>query len=370
METWSTYQQKELANRLLLRVKSLAAAIAGKYGRRPVIMEVCGTHTVALSRTGLRSLLAGCIDLRSGPGCPVCVTAPEEIDYMLFLARQPGVIIATFGDMVRVPGSMGSLEKAKIEGYQIQVCYSPREAVTLARSNPDREIIFLGIGFETTAPAVGLAVKEAAVLRLKNFTIYSAHKLVPPALASLAGDPELKLDGLLLPGHVSAIVGRWAFTFLAKEYNLPAAIAGFEALDILGALLELLVQIQEGEAQVINAYPRVVSEKGNPKAQEILREVFSLAPSNWRGLGLIPLSGLKLNNAYQAFDATRRWPLAIRPSPPPEGCRCGSVLKGLSLPTQCPLFGRHCTPLRPVGPCMVSSEGSCAAYYRYSRKAG
>ncbi|QGP91084.1 Hydrogenase maturation factor HypD [Neomoorella glycerini] len=370
METWSTNHQKELTARLLVRVKSLAAAIAGKLGRRPVIMEVCGTHTVALARTGLRSLLAGCIDLRSGPGCPVCVTAPEEIDYMLCLARQPGVIIATFGDMVRVPGSSGSLEKARIEGCQIQVCYSPREAVTLARSNPDREVVFLGIGFETTAPAVGLAVKEAAALSLKNFSIYSAHKLVPPALATLAADPDLKLDGLLLPGHVSAILGRRAFTFLAREYNLPAAIAGFDALDILGALLELLLQIQKGEAQVNNAYPRVVSETGNHKAQEILREVFSLAPANWRGLGLIPLSGLKLNTAYEAFDASHRWRLELKPAPPPAGCLCGSVLKGLCLPPQCALFGRRCTPLRPVGPCMVSSEGSCAAYYRYAREAG
>ncbi|MGI9861657.1 hydrogenase formation protein HypD [Moorella naiadis] len=374
MEAWHPDHHKDpaknLAGRLLARLKILAAAIAGQCGRRLVIMEVCGTHTVALARTGLRNLLAGYIDLRSGPGCPVCVTAPEEIDYMLLLARQEGVIIATFGDMVRVPGSNDSLEKARMEGCQVRVCYSPREAVELARANPGKEVVFLGIGFETTAPAVGLAVKEAAALGLKNFSLHSVHKLVPPALAALAADPDLKLDGLLLPGHVSAILGRRAFNFLAAEYKLPAVVAGFEVLDILGALLELLLQIQQGKTQVGNAYPRVVSEGGNLKAQGILREVFALAPANWRGLGLIPQSGLKLNTAYQTFDATRRWPLELKPAPGPTGCRCDRVLKGLSLPTQCHLFGRSCTPLQPVGPCMVSSEGSCAAYYRYSRGAG
>lgn len=361
------YRQKELAARLLSKVKSLSQKIADKLGRRPIVMEVCGTHTVALGRTGLRSLLADYLDLRSGPGCPICVTAPEDIDYMLFLARQPGVIIGTFGDMLRVPGTNGSLEKAKTEGCQVQVCYSPREALDLARSKPEKEVVFLGIGFETTAPAVGLTVKEAFALGLKNFTLFNAHKLVPPALAALACDPELKLDGFLLPGHVSAILGRRAYAFLVEKYNLPAAIAGFEAIDILGALLELLVQIKKGEGQVINAYPRVVTETGNYKAQEILKEVFVPRTANWRGLGLIPESGLQLKAPYLEFDATRRWPLELKPVPPPPGCRCDNILKGRFLPPECPLFARQCTPLEPVGPCMVSSEGSCAAYYRYSR---
>lgn len=330
-------------------------------------MEVCGTHTVALGRTGLRSLLADYLDLRSGPGCPVCVTAAEDIDYMLLLARQPDVVVATFGDMLRVPGSYGSLEQSKAEGAQVQVCYSPREAVELAKSRPDKIVIFLGIGFETTAPLVALALKEAITGGVKNFLLYSLHKLVPPALNLLASDPELGLDGFILPGHVSAILGRKAFAFLAEKYNLPAAIAGFEPLDILGALMELLFLILKEEAQVINAYPRVVTEKGNLKAKEILEETFSPCSANWRGLGTIPESGLKLKGQYQDFEAQKRYPLEVKPSPPPAGCRCGAILKGLSLPTECPLFARRCTPTTPVGPCMVSSEGSCAAYYRYSR---
>ncbi|SMB98892.1 hydrogenase expression/formation protein HypD [Thermanaeromonas toyohensis ToBE] len=367
MKLWVLYRQRELGENVLAKVKALAREAADKLGRRPVIMEVCGTHTVALGRTGLRSLLADYLDLRSGPGCPVCVTAPEDIDYMLLLARQPDVVVATFGDMLRVPGSYGSLEQARAEGSQVQVCYSPREAVELAKSYPDKTVVFLGIGFETTAPAVALALKEAITEKLKNFLLYSAHKLVPPALSLLASDPELGLDGFILPGHVSAILGRQAFIFLAEKYNLPAAIAGFEPLDILGALMELLPLILRREAQVINAYPRVVTETGNQKAQKILEEIFSPHSANWRGLGIIPESGLKLKACYQDFEARERYPLEVRPSPPPAGCRCGAILKGLSLPPECPLFGRRCTPLTPVGPCMVSSEGSCAAYYRYSQ---
>lgn len=361
----NTPLSKELAVALLAKIKNLAAALADNLGRLPVIMEVCGTHTVALARTGLRSLLADYLDLRSGPGCPVCVTAPEEIDYMLALARQPKVIIATFGDMMRVPGSNGSLEKARIDGACIHICYSPREALTLAREHPEAEVVFLGIGFETTAPTVALAVKEAAALRLKNFTLYSAHKVVPPALDALIAEPNLKLDGLLLPGHVSAILGRRAFNFLAKKYKMPAVVAGFEVLDILGALLEILLMLQRGTWDVINAYPRVVTEEGNVKAQIIMREVFVLAPANWRGLGLIPLSGLQISPLYRNFDAARRWPMKFTPVPPPKGCVCGDILKGRHLPPECPLFGHRCTPVHPVGPCMVSSEGSCAAYFRY-----
>jgi len=331
-------------------------------------MEVCGTHTVALGRSGLRELLEDCLDLRSGPGCPVCVTAAEDIDYMILLARQPDVFVATFGDMLKVPGSYGSLEQSKAEGARIHVCYSPREAVELAKSYPDKIVIFLGIGFETTVPLVALALKEAMAAGLKNFVVYSAHKLVPPALSLLATDPELGLDGFILPGHVSAILGRQAFAFLAEKHHLPAAIAGFEPLDILGALMELILLILNGEPQVLNSYPRVVTEEGNLKAQEILQEVFYPCPANWRGLGSIPDSGLKLKKRYQDFDAQKRYPLEVKPSPPPPGCRCGDILKGLTLPTECPLFARRCTPATPVGPCMVSSEGSCAAYFRYSRR--
>lgn len=367
MEVWSSYRQKDLATRLLAKVKSLAREVADKLGRRPLIMEVCGTHTVALARSGLRSLLADCLDLRSGPGCPVCVTVPEDIDYMLLLARQPEVIIATFGDMLRVPGTGGSLEKAKREGSRVQVCYNPREALELALSHPEKEVVFLGIGFETTAPAIGLTVQEALGQGIRNFSVFSVHKLVPPALAALARDPELKLDGFILPGHVSAILGPQAYAFLSEEYNLPGAIAGFEVIDILGALLELLLQVRKREGKIINAYPRVVTPTGNRKAQQVLEEVFRPQAANWRGLGLIPDSGLYLKGPYAELDATRRWPLEIKPSRPPDGCRCGEILRGHCLPLECPLFAGQCTPWNPVGPCMVSSEGACAAYYRYAR---
>ncbi|MDN5347442.1 MAG: hydrogenase expression/formation protein HypD [Clostridia bacterium] len=368
MEVWAKYREAALGRGLAGKVRLQASRLAEKLGRRPVIMEVCGTHTVALSRWGIRSLLKDVLDLRSGPGCPVCVTAPEDIDAILALSEQPEIVVATFGDMVRVPGSRGSLESARLRGARVQVCYSPEEAVALAATETDKEVVLIGIGFETTAPTVALALLKARKQGIKNFSVYSAHKLVPPVLAALAEDAAIQIDGLILPGHVSVILGRRAFDFLALKYGIPAVIAGFEPVDILGALKELLETLLAGRAEVFNAYPRAVTEEGNKRAQELLREVFNTGPARWRGIGEIPESGLEVGLDYRPWNAKARWRINIEPPVIPRGCRCNNVLKGQCLPVDCGLFGRSCTPTNPIGPCMVSSEGACAAYFRYERR--
>jgi len=356
-----------LGKRLLARVGERAARLAGRLGRRPVLMEVCGTHTVAISRSGLRSLLEETLELRSGPGCPVCVTAAEDLDAAIALARLPGVTVATFGDMVRVPGSASSLEEERARGARVQVVYSPLEAVELADSRPDEEVVFLGAGFETTAPLTALCLIEAHRRRLPNFSVLSLHKLVPPALKALLADPDLGIDGLLLPGHVSAIIGRQAYGFIAGEYGVPAVISGFESLDILGAIYFLLEMLEKGEPEVLNGYTRVVKEEGTRQARAVMAECFGVTAASWRGLGEIPASGLRLQGDYVTYDAAARFPVPKKPARPRAGCRCEDLLKGKLTPPECPLFARSCTPARPVGPCMVSSEGACAAYYQYER---
>lgn len=359
------FRDPELVRRLLARAQRLAQRAADRLGHRPVIMEVCGTHTVALSRSGLRNALADAVELKSGPGCPVCVTDYRDIDLMLALARLPGVTIATFGDMLRVPGSTSSLERERAQGAAVEVFYSPDDAVALAAAQPERQVVFLGVGFETTAPVVGASLEQAAAQGLTNFSVFSAHKTVPPVMRALLADPELGLDGFLLPGHVSTIIGRRAFSFLGEEYGVPAAITGFEPVDILLGLSAVLAQLVAGEARVVNCYGRVVREEGNPRAQAVIDRCFAPAEASWRGIGTVPESGLALRPAYAAFDAAKRFPVSVPPPVIPRGCRCGELLRGKIKPTQCGLFGRACTPERPVGPCMVSSEGACAAYYLY-----
>jgi hydrogenase expression/formation protein HypD len=346
--------------------QSLIAAIKGEVDGPFRFMEVCGTHTVAIFQSGLRSMLPQEIVHVSGPGCPVCVTHESEVAAFLEAAGRPDVILATFGDLMRVPGPGGrSLKVAQAEGARIKVVYSPFDTLKIARENPGDKVVFLGVGFETTAPTVAATLKVARQEGVANFSVLSFHKLVPPALRALVGDPEIKVEGFLLPGHVSAIIGLDPYRFIASEHGIPAVIGGFEPADILQALLLMIRQKNEGRAEVVNNYRRIVADRGNPKAMTIMAEVFAPADALWRGIGQIPGSGLKLSDDYAAFDALQVLGIELKESPPLKGCRCGDVLKGIMSPDLCPLFGKACTPAAPVGPCMVSTEGSCAAYYKY-----
>lgn len=329
-------------------------------------MEVCGTHTVAIFQSGLRSLLPKEIVHLSGPGCPVCVTHESEVNAFLDLAGRPGVILATFGDLMRVPGRKGhNLKNAQADGARVAVVYSASDALKLARDNPKDTVVFLGVGFETTAPTVAATVLTAKAQGLANFQVLSFHKLVPPALEALLADEATNIDAFILPGHVSAVIGLEPYKVIASRFGKAAAITGFEPVDILSALLFLARCKKEGRAEVANLYRRVVSDAGNPKARAIMAQVFAPSDALWRGIGLIPGSGLELAEGFAAFDAKKNFGLVIEDCPPLPGCKCGDVLKGRIRPDQCPLFKKSCTPAKPVGPCMVSTEGSCAAYYKY-----
>ncbi|OPY82000.1 MAG: Hydrogenase expression/formation protein HypD [Syntrophorhabdus sp. PtaU1.Bin153] len=360
------FSDAHLGRIFLPKLIDLAHKTTDRLGRPLILMEVCGTHTVAISRSGLRSLLADHMELRSGPGCPVCVSDQSDIDRIIALARLPGVIMATFGDMVRVPGTESSLEKERALGARVEICYSPREALSLARDNPKNEVIFVGVGFETTMPAIALTIAEAQKLGLNNFTVLSIHKRVPPAMKVLLDDPELRVDGFILPGHVCTITGRRVFDFISSEHHIPAVIAGFEPTDVMQAIYLLLQQITRREAKTTIGYTRLVHEEGNEKARMFIDEFFEPVDAPWRGFGSIPESGMALRTIHQRFDAASRFPIEAPPSSPPEGCACGEVLRGKFKPPDCPLFGEVCTPSTPVGPCMVSSEGACAAYYQYA----
>lgn len=335
-------------------------------GRQLRFMEVCGTHTVAIFQSGLRSLLPRNIIHLSGPGCPVCVTHESEIALCMDLAACENVILATFGDLLRVPTGNGqSLRQARALGADIRIVYSQLDAVRLARENPGREVVFAGIGFETTAPGAAAAILTAKKAGLRNFSVLSLHKLVGPAIRSLLSDPETHLDALLLPGHVATITGLAPFQFICSEFERPGAVAGFEPSDILVGLCELASQIALREAGIANCYGRAVAAGGNPAARAIMAEVFEAVDADWRGLGPIPQSGLAIGARFADFDARRRFELKPEKVAPIPGCRCGDVLKGHIRPPQCKLFGRACTPASPVGPCMVSTEGSCAAWHKY-----
>lgn len=362
------FNNLQLGKAMLSELRQLLIKWNETHGRKLVLMEVCGTHTMALSKSGIRDALRPWVDFRSGPGCPVCVTDQSDIDIMLELSSIPDVIITTFGDMIRVPGNRGDMAQARAAGGDIRIVYSPLEAVKIAESEPTHHVIFLGIGFETTVPTIAAALYQAEQLNLKNFSVFSVHKLAAPVIHELLLDPELNLDGLILPGHVAAITGRKHFSFIADEYNLPAAITGFDELDLLTGIKDLLDQLNGKEARVSNCYARVVREEGNTKAWDIVRHFFKEGNGKWRGLGEIKGSGLVLKPEYLAFDARERFPLTLPQSHDPKGCLCGEVLKGKALPFDCKHFARSCTPVHPVGPCMVSGEGTCAAYYKYERK--
>ncbi len=329
------------------------------------LMEVCGTHTVSIARNGIRDLMPEGTRLASGPGCPVCVTSNHDIDTVIALARVPEVTIATFGDMTRVPGSTSSLLAEQAAGRNIEIVYSPLDAIAFAQANPDRQVVFVGVGFETTTPLVARAVKRAADLGLRNFSIFAAHKNMPNALEAIIADPQLKIDALILPGHVSTIIGSEPYRFIAEKYGVPGVITGFEPVDVLQGIAMIMRQLHEGRAEIEIAYARGVMPQGNPNAIAAIDEVFDTCTATWRGLGDIPGSGYRLKDAYADFDAVKRFQPNVEPTVEPKGCRCGDVLRGIMAPSACPLFRKVCSPENPVGPCMVSSEGSCAAYYRY-----
>lgn len=337
------------------------------YNGRPVqFMEVCGGHTMAIQKFGIPSVLPEKVSLVSGPGCPVCVTSQSFVDAAIDLARRDEVIIATYGDLIRVPGSRSTLEKEKARGRDIRMVYSTLEALHLARRNPDRKVVFLGIGFETTAPATAVAVQLAHREGLANFSVLSAHKIMPPAMEALV-DEDVQLDGYLAPGHVSTVTGSGIYHDIAHKHGLPVVVSGFEPVDILQSIHMLLQQIQTGNIRVEIQYSRVVKPEGNQKAQAVLQQVFELRDDWWRGLGVLPGSGLGLREHYAAHDAERLFGITPGAGDSPSGCICGEVLKGVSKPEDCDLFGTVCDPANPVGTCMVSEEGACQAVYRYGR---
>ena len=355
---------------------ALAAAIHDRCTRPLRLMEFCGGHTHAARRFGIADLLPGTIELRAGPGCPVCVTSAADVDRAIALAGVPDVMLATFGDMIRVPGSTddtgraSSLAEAKAGGADVRPVYSPLDAVALARSYPDRPVVFLGVGFETTAPMVGSSLLAAEAGGLENYFVFSAHKLTPPATRAVLDGGEVRLDGIIGPGHVTTVIGSEAWRFLPSEYGIPCAIAGFEPLDMLRAVLALVEMVESGSPDVVSCYERSVTPEGNRGAQEAVSGVFQIADAEWRGFGTIPSSGLQLRTEYARFDAAQVFEVDLPPCREPAGCRCGEVLRGAIAPTECGLFGRKCTPATPVGPCMVSGEGACAAYYAYSDVTG
>lgn len=351
----------------------LVKRIASYSGRKLSFMEVCGTHTMAAARFGIKSLLPKTIRLVSGPGCPVCVTPIGYIDHALALAKRPGVVIATFGDLMRVPGSSNpktdeaprSLMNARAKGADIRVVYSALDAIEIARQHPKLEVVFLGVGFETTAPGLAASIMKAAETNVENFSMLSAAKTIPEAMEVLANADDLALDGFLCPGHVSAIIGCEIYRPLAQKHGLACVIAGFEAEEILRGLDALVSQVEAGQACVENCYESVVRSEGNPIAREIMYRVFEPCASVWRGVGSIECSGLGIRRELAAYDAKKKFDVTLPEPREPEGCRCGDVLRGVIDPVECGLFAKSCTPEQPHGACMVSSEGSCGASYNY-----
>jgi len=328
-------------------------------------MEFCGGHTVSIAKHGLRQLLPPTIEMLSGPGCPVCVTANADLDKAIALARLPGVIIATFGDMVKVPASRSSLQQVKAEGGDIRIVYSTLDALEIARDNPSKPVVFIAVGFETTAPTVAASVLQAEQQGIENYLVLSQHKLCPPVMKALLDSGEVGLDGIICPGHVSAVIGSRPYEFIPREYGVGCVVSGFEPLDILLCVDMLVAQIESGKPEVEIAYRRGVKPEGNPAAVELLYRVFEVCDGNWRGIGVVPGSGLRLREEYRRYDAERVFQIDPGESVEPKGCICGDILRGVKTPPECGLFRAVCNPEQPVGPCMVSSEGSCAACYQY-----
>ncbi|MFP3974610.1 MAG: hydrogenase formation protein HypD [Dehalococcoidia bacterium] len=357
------YQDSELAQKLARRIAA--------FSTKPVVlMEFCGGHTHAILRYGIRQLLPDTVEMRSGPGCPVCVTATADLDKAIAIAYLPDTVITTFGDMVKVPGSRSSLQQAKAEGADVRIVYSAIDAVSIAENNPEKSVVFVGIGFETTAPTIAASILKAEEKGISNFHVLSLHKLTPPVVKALLDSGETKLDGIIGPGHVSVVIGSQPYQFIAEDYGIGCVISGFEPLDILFTVDKLVEQVEKGEPRVEIAYPRGVKPEGNRHALQLMQQVFEIGEANWRGIGIVPESGLKIRPGYERFDADRAFPVSLEPAKEPDGCRCGDVVRGVANPLECRLFGKACTPESPVGPCMVSSEGACAAYYKYASDDG
>ncbi len=346
--------------------RSISERIARTSTKPAQFMEFCGSHTHALLRHGIRELLPPTITMRSGPGCPVCVTSTHDIDVAIALAMTPGVIVATYGDLVRVPGSHCSLEQARAAGADVRVVYSARDALAIAEQNPSRPLILIGIGFETTAPTVAASVLEASRRQLRNYHILSLLKVTPPVIQALLSLGEVHIDGIICPGHVSVVTGTEPYESLPARFGVGCAVAGFEPLDILRAIELLVQQHESGTPSVANTYTRAVTPEGNKAAQEHMGRVFTSCTADWRGIGMVPLSGLGVRHEFERFDALAIFEVDVQMAAEPPGCRCGDVLRGSLLPSDCPLFGAACSPQRPVGPCMVSQEGACAAHFAYS----
>lgn len=345
--------------------------LADEIGRPVQLMEVCGTHTMAAFRTGLRSLLPPGVSLLSGPGCPVCVTSTGYLDRAIAIVNEPDTMVATFGDMLRVPGTESSLERTHALGADIRVVYSPLDALKIATANQGKRVVFMGVGFETTAPAVAWTLKQAKQNAISNYSVLCAHKTIPNAMAALIEGGDVHIDGFLCPGHVSVIIGSRAYEHVCSKHHIPCVVAGFEAADMAKAIKMLLKQIAEKMAEVEIEYTRSVTEKGNIEAQSICDEVFERCDTEWRGLGMVPGSGLRIREKFAAHDADKIFTdLELPQVASDSGCICGDVLRGARLPTDCTLFDKRCTPSSPVGPCMVSSEGTCAAYFKYGKRKG
>ncbi len=364
MKYLTEFRQKEPVRGLIKKIRQLSQDIE----KEILLMEVCGTHTMAVFRHGIKALLPKNLHLLSGPGCPVCVTANEYIDMAIAYSRQAKVILVTFGDMMKVPGSRSSLAEEASEGAQIRVVYSSLEALEVARRNPGYRIIFLGIGFETTAPTVAASILMASEEKITNYLVLSGHKIMPPVMRALVENHQIRIDGFLCPGHVSAITGSKIYGFLAQEYRIPCVVAGFEPLDILESIRLLLGQIRSGQARVDNEYRRAVTYEGNLKAQQLMKRVFTEQTTPWRGVGNIPQSGLRIREDYASFDIEAQFPIRVKESKDCPGCICGDILRGLRTPPDCSLFKKVCSPSHPLGACMVSSEGTCAAYHKYHQE--
>jgi hydrogenase expression/formation protein HypD len=353
------YRDRELVVKIAREIKRISV--------KPIsLMEVCGGHTMSIQRFGIPAMLPPTIRLLSGPGCPVCVSSRKYIDQAIAYCRLPDVIVTTYGDLIRVPGSTSTLDREKALGADVRIVYSVMDALTIAINNADKMVVFLGIGFETTAPASAAAIFGAYRQQLKNFFLFSSHKIMPPAMAALI-DEGVKIDGYIAPGHVSTITGISIYRDIAEKYHLGCVIAGFEPVDLMEAILLLTRQIEHSDQKVEIQYKRAVNKQGNIKAIEMMEEVFELRDDWWRGLGVLPGSGLKLKEKYAGYDAERMLHVEVEPTRDDKGCICGDILKGLKNPKDCTLFARACTPQNPSGPCMVSNEGACHAYYRYNR---
>ncbi len=349
------------------KAQRLMDAACEAMGRQVNIMEGCGTHTVAIFRNGIRSIIPKQLKLLSGPGCPVCVTDQSYIDTVLQLADRDDCLIATYGDMIRVPGKGGSLE-TKQSKTNVKVVMSSEDALQLARDNPEKKVVFVAVGFETTAPATAVVIKEAAAGSIDNFFVLTGHKLVVPAMRTLLSEKNHNIDAFLCPGHVSVIIGYGAFAEIVEDFARPCVVAGFEPLQIVEGLGEICRQLSAGKAELKSIYTAVVTERGNTSAQKVIDECFEPADGYWRGLGNIEKSTLKLKDQYAQFDASRQFNITETPGEETKGCRCGEVLCGLIDPPQCGLFGKSCTPQKPIGACMVSSEGSCSAWFKYGQQ--